>query len=336
MKKAGIAAGIFCTAVFFILAVRFCSAARAYGDSAVVLLDGQMLDKKQAAGLCEKELERADGTGCCFWGEYAGVGLMCRETGSTASVSAVVLQGNPELIALGTGMLANQTNGCFIDAQTAQTLFGTRQAAGQTVWCDGRAYTVCGVTDSLSRILIRQISEEDGAVLDKVSLYLAKNGENGSGTAQQFLIRYGLDGRVTDTQFLYAAVQNSLLLLPLLFGVWLIYLIAAQAKAQENLWKRALYLAGALCAAAVVSYCLFCRIRIPADMIPTKWSDFSFWGQWWEKQRENLLTIFRTAKGEAQLTMVWNLGAGLLCNVCAVFSGLLFILVSGRNERKKC
>ncbi|WP_283684237.1 hypothetical protein [Parablautia sp. Marseille-Q6255] len=328
MRRIRVCAGMFITALFFLLAVRFCTAARRYSDTAVILLEGQALDTKQAAGLCEQEKEQEQGF--CFWGEQDAAQLVCRETGGMGTVKTVLTQGNPELIVPGIGMLAYQDRGCFVDAQTAQELFGTQQAAGQTVWCDERAYTVCGVVESLDRIMIRQAAEEDGPVLHMVSVYLTQSG-SGSGEAQQFLIRSGLDGKVMDTGFLNAAAQDLLLLLPLLLGVWLVSLLAGQIRCSTRTAQRLLYAAGTLGAAAVICFFVFRHLQIPADMIPTKWSDFSFWEQWWEKQRENLLLIFRTAKGEAQLTMLWNLGLGMLCNLCAVCSEVFLLLLSGRD-----
>lgn len=62
------------------------------------------------------------------------------------------------------------------------------------------------------------------------------------------------------------------------------------------------------------------EFRIPADMIPTRWSDFSFWAAWWETQRRNLLLILGSAQGEAQLMTVWNLLVSLFCNLLSIIT----------------
>lgn len=331
MKRIGVLAGMIFTAVFFVLAVRFSTEAQTYADSAVVLLNAEPLDANQAATLFEEEAENEEQTGFCFWGEQNKTELFCRETGGMGVVNTILVQGNPELIVEGIGMLAYQEQGCFLDARTSSELFGTQQAAGQTVWCGNEPYTVCGTVDSMDRIMIRQASETDGAVLDTLSLYLSGSSES----PQQFLMRYGLSGNVMDTQFLSAAAQDMLLLLPLIFGVWLVRLLAVQAAdASGHRWKAA-YAAGALAAAAAVLYFVIRCIEIPPDMIPTKWSDFSFWEQWWDSQRENLLLIFRTAKGEAQLTMLWNISLSMICSVCAAFLGLLLIIATGAGSKNR-
>ena len=89
MRRIRVCAGIFITALFFLLAVRFCTAARRYSDTAVILLEGQALDTKQAAGLCEQEKEQEQGF--CFWGEQDAAQLVCRETGGMGTVKTCLL-----------------------------------------------------------------------------------------------------------------------------------------------------------------------------------------------------------------------------------------------------
>lgn len=49
------------------------------------------------------------------------------------------------------------------------------------------------------------------------------------------------------------------------------------------------------------------RLIIPPDMIPSRWSDFSFWGSWRESQKENCLRILFTPLGSKQLQMLLNM-----------------------------
>ncbi len=335
MKKIRILTAAVLTSGFFVLAVHFCGAAQKYADTAEAVLEGQALTALQAEEIWMQEKEREDAQGCCFWGEADGTELLCRETGGSSEAKTVLMKGNPELIVPGTGALAWQENGCFLDEKTAFELFGTQQAAGQTVWCAERSYVVCGTVESLERLMLRQAEEADGEALDKISLNLSGDGGTASSSAaQQFLIRYSLSAEVMDLIFLNAMARNLLLLLPMLLGGWLVYTFAMQAKMCESYFQKAGYAAGAVLLCAVVLFFVFGRIQIPADMVPTKWSNFSFWEQWWEKQRGNLLLMLGTAKGEAQMNALWNLGLGVLCNICAVFSGIGLLADSGKDRKE--
>lgn len=321
VKKIGILAACFFSLFFFGLAVRFCAAAQQYGDTAEVMLEETALTGRQAEEICEREREGADAQGCCFWGELEKTELFCRETGSSSTVKAVLVTGNPELIRPGCGALAYQERGCILDEQTAQELFGTQQAEGQLLWCRERSYVVCGTVESLNRILIRKAEEADGAVLDHLSLSLAGNAD-GSSVVQQFLIRCSLSGRGMDSRFLNALASDFLLLLPLLFGGWLVYTFFWQGKRNAAVFGKVLWFSAAGLLTAAVLFLVVYRVQIPADMLPTKWSDFSFWEQWWETNRANLLLLLGTAKGEAQLAALWNLGISIICSVCSVLFGL--------------
>lgn len=337
MRKAAVCLRALAAAAFFILAVRLSMTAQRSADISVVILEKQAISAGQAADLLEQEQQRETPQGSCFWGEFPGMQLSCKETGGTAVAAVVVTAGNPELIVPGTAALAYQENGCFLDTQTAAELFGTMKAAGQTVWYDGVSYVVYGTFESLNRMMVRQASETDGETLDMISVYLkgeTSSTSPSSRSAEEFLMRCSLEGEVTDYIFLNAAVHDFLFLLPLMLAVWIIRDQLSQARGSTS---RSLKTVSLLTAAVVFTAALVLVVQnfqIPADMIPTKWSDFSFWETWWKGQRKNLLLLLGTAQGEAQLALLWNLLLSVLCNVCAVFAGILF-LDSQRVRREK-
>ena len=116
-----------------------------------VMLEGSPLSGKEAQEILTREEEQEDFVQSCFWGELPGVELVCRETAKISRTLAIVTKGNPELVMSGTVSLQWQEDGCFLDTQTAEELFGTQQAAGQRLWCEEKSYTVCGTFDSLRR-----------------------------------------------------------------------------------------------------------------------------------------------------------------------------------------
>ena len=63
------------------------------------------------------------------------------------------------------------------------------------------------------------------------------------------------------------------------------------------------------------------NLQIPTDMIPTRWSDFSFWPQWWAGQKANLLQLLGSAQGEMQLEALWSFGLSLTCSILAIGAG---------------
>lgn len=302
---------------FFVMAVHFNMQAQRTAGIATASLGTEALDAVTAQEICSQEGEQEEAKAICIWGEVYKQSLTCRETNGTGSVTAVLAVGNPELIVPGIGQLAWQEGGCFLDTDTAEELFGTENAAGQTVWCQGAPYKVLGTFESLGNTMVRQAAKTDGNILDKVSINLGGDGD-ANGVMEQFLMRHGLSGEAADFLFLSALIQDFLLLLPLLFCVGLLHCACRQGAASGTFpVKLFWYLLAVGCAAAGVGL-VVSQLQVPTDMIPTKWSDFTFWKTWWTRQRKNLLLLLGTAQGELQLSMLWNFLLSFLCNLLAV------------------
>lgn len=325
MREVGICIRMTASILFFVFAVCFCGRAQKSSDIAAVVLKQQPLLAEQARAVCEQELEQENPVGNCFWGELAETPLVCKETGRSSTVTSVLTAGNPELIVRGSTPYIYQENGCFIDAKTADELFGTQAVSGQTVWCGDASYTVSGTFESMQPVMLRQAKEEDGEALDMVSLYLTGSQPGlppDTQRAEQFLLRHNLNGEIIDYLFLNALIRNLLLVLPVMMGISLVRAAAGWARAAVTVRKKAVLICLSLLTAAAVLFLVLRRFRLPSDMIPTRWSDFSFWESWWETQRRNLLLMLGTAQGESQLTMLWNLLLSFLCNLLAIFAGL--------------
>lgn len=241
--------------------------------------------------------------GCCFWGEEEMQTVSCPATGQSAAVTRVYLGGNAEL--LGAGQLFWQ-DGCLIDTQTARDLFGTEGCGGQQLSCNGQTLPVLGTVTALRPTLVMGAGRED--VMNRCVLALPA--ENGKVLGEQFLMRFGLRGKVLDFFSLWALMRNCLLLAPAV----LVYRLCGRRKAL------ALVLVGLL---------LWRGTVIPPEMIPSRWSDFSFWGSWWESQTENFRCILFTPLGGRQLQILLNMVKSMGGSILAAF------LASGVTRRRQ-
>lgn len=319
-KLIRVAVRVLFIAVCYLAAVHLCTEAQKNADIIIVMLQGASLTADSAGELCTQEEEQEAPLYTCFWGEQADTAVSCRETGVSSSVTEILFLGNPELVMSGTHALTWQENGCFIDEETAQELFGAAQAAGQILWCGDSPYVVCGTFESLRRTLVRKSTQEDGACLNRVSL------QNPDASVQadagQFLMRSGISGKAIQFSTFCTLAGDCLLLLPLLLAAGLIRHLWGRLTDAGDLRKKAACIGALLIVAAVAAGFAWHYLQIPADMIPSQWSDFSFWPEWWKEQRQNLLLVFGSAQGEAQLLILWKLFASLLFNLLAVFAVL--------------
>lgn len=379
-------------------AVRSSMAVRGASGTATALLTGGQPGAKEAAAIREQELEQSEPQRVCFWGEVPDTALTCQLTGKHANARQMVVSGDSTLLLPETGQLAWREDGCYLDTQTADELFGTESASGQLVTCGERVLTVLGTFESLQKLLVRSAVPGDGEQLTAVSLHDSDPNRAKCGL-EEFLLRHGLEGTCMDFVFLSALVQNFLAILPLLLGLQLLRLllapglltssehgkrpgknrqkkmhrdrkmIAEQEKsieqekyaeqeksieqeryteqekdaAQENAGMRkpsyavtagsgqtggnetrpGKVLTWILCAVLSCGLVFLTArfLEIPSDMIPTRWSDFSFWSDWWQRQRQNLLLLLGTAQGEAQLELLWNALQAVIFGLAAIFLG---------------
>ena len=304
------------------------AAAEEAGRTHVELEQG--IGPAEAEAIFGLELEQETPVGFCFWGDMGKQSLSCEQTGESAQVNHVVLAGNPEL--MGTGALAWQ-KGCFLDEETALELFGTSQCGGQSVQWGGETYPVLGTVAALRRTILTMARTGDGAVLDRCVLALPL--EQGTSEAEQFLMRHSLPGNVLDHSLLWALTGNLLLLFPAILllsaardlcGDWRkLSLPELLAGRQDRLLGKTL-----LGAALVLGtlWMVGSRIWIPPDLIPTRWSDFSFWETCLEKQKEDFLDLLFSARGDRQLQMLLNMVKSM---VSAMGAALLALWILRRN-----
>lgn len=295
--------------LLYLAAVRSNAHVQARAGYAAAFLNDRAVTAKEAEQICEAEAEQEYPAAICFFKEQPDTSLFCRETGEASVVNQIRITGNAELLMYGSNALSFRKNGCYLDTATARVLFGTDKVAGQTVRSGDQSWQVLGVFDSLQKEMF--CVAEEKTILDRI-LLLSSDYGRGRDELEQLLLRNGLGGDVVDFTVVTAMVQDLLLIAPLL-------LLACAAK-----WLiKALPGPGLRLAATVVFglaglWYLTGNLHIPPDLIPTRWSDFSFWSTTWMQQRQNFLLILKSAAGEASLDMLWYAMCAVLENLLAV------------------
>lgn len=302
------------------LAAGWCGQARETALRAAVFLNGEGLEKSAAENICRVEAEQEESRKVCLWGEMPDFTVSCQETGKISQVTVIACAGNPELAVFGGNLLAFRPEGCLIDEKTAEELFGTETVGGQTIWSGGQPYPVLGTFESAKQAMVRLAAPEDGPVL--TCAVLGEGEEGGAVSAgHQFLLRHGLEGEIVDFTLLCAAAEDLLLIFPVVLAVSLCGALLTRSGQEIPLWGKLLRIGGACGALALMAWILKNHLQVPADMIPSRWSDFGFWADWWKNQRQNLLRIFATPLGASQLTMMWNLIRSGVCSLLAAGLG---------------
>ena len=306
-------------ALFYLLSFHAAELAEESLEVTQVVLD-RGISAEKAEQLQDQEQAEENPVGFCFWGETTQQTVSCQETGKSAQVNQILLAGNPELMEAAS--LAWQS-GCLVDTQTAYALFGTTQAGGQVLWAGEKAYPVLGIIETIRPTMARMAEGEEG--LDHLTL--AVSGEAGAAAASQCLLRWELQGKVLNPVFLWSLVQNFLLLFPGILCVQVCSFLATGWREfgrllRERNWHRLgrILLAGVFFLGGF--WLLLRRVTIPASMIPTKWSDFSFWQNWWAEERDTMLTLLMTPMDDGRLQMLGNMIQSMAANTGACLAVL--------------
>lgn len=295
--------------LLYLAAVRSNAHVQARAGYAAAFLNDRAVTAKEAEQICEAEAEQEYPAAICFFKEQPDTSLFCRETGEASVVNQIRIIGNAELLMYGSNALSFRKNGCYLDTATVRVLFGTDKVAGQTVRSGDQSWQVLGVFDSLQKEML--CVAEEKMLLDRI-LLLSSDYGRGKDELEQLLLRNGLGGDVVDFTVVTALVQDLLLIVPLL-------LLACAAKwLIKDLPGTGLRLAATVVFDLAGLWYLIGNLHIPPDLIPTRWSDFSFWSTTWMQQRQNFLLILKSAAGEASLDLLWHAMCAVLENLLAV------------------
>lgn len=295
--------------LLYLAAVRSNAHVQARAGYAAAFLNDRAVTAKEAEQICEAEAEQEYPAEICFFKEQPDTSLFCRETGEASVVNQIRIIGNAELLMYGSNALSFRKNGCYLDTATVRVLFGTDKVAGQTVRSGDQSWQVLGVFDSLQKEML--CVAEEKMLLDRI-LLLSSDYGRGRDELEQLLLRNGLGGDVVDFTVVTALVQDLLLIVPLL-------LLARAAKwLIKDLPGTGLRLAATVVFGLAGLWYLTGNLHIPPDLIPTRWSDFSFWSTTWMQQRQNFLLILKSAAGEASLDLLWHAMCAVLENLLAV------------------
>lgn len=276
------------------------------------------IDARSVAEITTREAEQESPIRFCFWGQGGEETVSDSLTGRSRQVSVVYLAGNPELA--GGGSLAWQS-GCLVDAETARTLFGTEICGGQSLSRQGEVYPVLGTISGTLPQMVVMAQREDGDVMNRCLLEAAP--EQGKALGESFLLRHGLEGKCLDLFPFWALTVNLCLVFPgfLLLSLWSVLgrgwreLALSQIRGQWRTLARVLLSLG-LTVGTV--WLLGRNVVIPPDMVPSRWSDFSFWGNWWQNQKENFFLLTATAPYGGQLQTVGNMIKSMGNNLAAI------------------
>lgn len=195
----------------------------------------------------------------------------------------------PMRLTSGNLLTAKDYEGCMIDQSVAYKLFGTVDPVGNIITYKNKQYYIRGIIKSPEPVVFIQINDIKHTYSNIELVYEDK--ENGQELANAFMSQNNLAGSYTvlDGSF-YAGILDGLYKAPAWFLGF--YMLCQILRA---IWKRRtlplqvfIFLLGFVSVWMVLRWMLEFQIYIPESLIPTKWSDFSFWIEKYKEFRKQI------------------------------------------------
>ena len=302
-------------------ACRFAGVVSPLGERAALQIGGAPVGVPAARETAAAEARAESPLGFTLWRQADGHTVESPALGRERTVSALTLWGESALLLPDARpSLAPETGaGCLIDRATALSLFGDARAEGQKVRWDGRDYTVRGVFDTPDATLVTEADPSAEALFDRVTLDLSGE-ENPRGRAEEFAMRHGLSVERAVQYGGLAALARFFRLLPALAAACsLAACLLGRARARRD-WpvQRVLLWTAAAAAAIAVLWLADVRPVVPQDLIPTRWSDFSFWETLFSERRAEWADYLWMKKERPDVLLLTALFKAAACGLAAL------------------
>ena len=288
----------------------------------------RLLETPVSRRTLEKALEQPnDGELTCAaaWtrsdGKQPATSKLGGETGlRVVRVYGDMRQTEPLKLICGTFPAEDDADGCLLDKASAWALFHSTDAVGAAVTVDGRDYIVRGIAETYEPALLIR---DDRASYENLEFSI-KNLDGAKQSAGTFLYRCGTAGD-------FIIVQSGLVARVIRGAAWLPLWIAAVCAAITLVrrgWKTrgraarcAFYWAAAFAISALLCWGVSSTMYWPQSFLPTKWSDFAFWGRLidaWQTEEKARALMTQLPKEIVLFSLARRCAAAL---ILSIFSG---------------
>jgi len=196
---------------------------------------------------------------------------------------------------LGSAPSKSSVKTCAVSEGAAFALWGGTNAAGQTLAWGEQEYVVQGVFRGDDSLIIVQAAPDSRALFPNMQLHFADGGgrhDAGREAATEFFARTNFGNPDLLDMPLLGWAFEMLAALPALFiGMWLLARLVVHGLRLRRQPRKLLYFtAPAILFVGIDIFLLRRMERIPAALIPSRWSDFSFWTSLAEEGAKRLKT----------------------------------------------
>ena len=224
--------------------------------------------------------------------------------------------------------------GCVIDETVAQAIFGSDQVLGQSLDWGTSTYHITGIVADGGGVGYFPITVGDDMTMTHLLLDLSQKGTGVFG-AELVLQQLNISATNCYDLGLWVWLLQAVERLPI-FMLWLDLFIAAVSLHRRM--GRLSLLKCASCVGCLTVAVLLWQLGgfpgLPARLLPSRWSDFTFWSTQTERITDSVMALFQNGGTQWELSFWADIGLGLAAaGAAAILLGHL--LRRGRNLTSK-
>lgn len=196
----------------------------------------------------------------------------------------------PMRILYGNFCYEEDEKGCVIDEKTAYDLFRNKDVVGNIISYQSKEYIIRGVVKSKEQMVLIQDTKNTSFL--NLELFFS-NMENGEELAKNFITNYQLSSdymTILEGNFYARLLRNTVLLPAIVIWGYFLYLSGKQAFKRRTVPLQCItYLGVFILIMVFFFYNKQMQLYYPDRLIPTRWSDFKFWGRIFLKWKNKLI-----------------------------------------------
>lgn len=330
--------GILClglTALLLYVSMQGMAGAKELGETQDVLClqSGEGLLAGDIRRMKREQGEESSFADFVLWGEGGRDSLQNEGTERSCQAEIFYLCGSSRLLYPGEKVLDEEDQeGCLIGRKAAYELFGTDRVQGCTVYLGETAYRIRGVlSEDSCRLYVRA---PDDCSLNLVTARIFED-QTYQEVEQILLSSYGISGTRLEFGLLsqIAGIASFALWAALGIGTYLLFGVWERRLNMDQKWKKRL--AGFSFLALWVLFAAR-RWSIPAEYLPSRWSDFEFFANLWKEKREALFLLLETSKKGPQEAWVFAFMKTMFCQISGIPGWLILgIFIRAKFGRKE-
>lgn len=278
--------------------------------------------------------ESEDGLPLVGWREDNLQSAVNPDLNRTANnLNVLSIKGSSSLLTRGQILFKDDLEGCLIDEDASYKLFGSLNCVGREILYNDRTLVVRGILKGTNSNIMIQLPDDSSVVLNGLTI----DGTDLSTTKiSDFRMRYGIDELDIDGGIYHMIAKVIVMIVPLIaLLLILIKIVVSSLKVKNKPVLILSYVLMFLLSIFIVLKVSNIKLNIPLDMLPNKWSDFSFWGKMIGEYAERFEVVMYMKKYGIDIyniqNMLKSIGFSILSIVLFVIS-LKVIKISNLKE----